>query len=223
MKKAFSIILAILFVFSLFPLSVFADGENLSEHDRLIEAATKAFPEYASKLVTSDNAPCGVISRSTIPVQIITSETRKIDDCTLLTYQENSDGNAYIIEATSSSPFTPIYYVTDSATGTGYSRKTITIRVTATFTSQVFVASNVTFTFIQDGGVSVSSLGTFDASTTRNNYVRSHSPINQVLTFARIRYDCTFDHIDNGISSRIDLDIYGTTFTIDAYTTYQDM
>lgn len=218
MKKVICTMLSILFVLSILPFGVFAAEESSSEHNRLMKAARDVFPEFSDKLESSMTSPRTVMSCSNEPSEAIVSETKLVDDYTLLTYQENSDGNVYVIEATSSSPFTSTYYITDSATGTGYASRTITIRVTATFTSQVFIADNVSFTQIQGGGAALASTGSFSRASTRGNIVANHSPLNVSKSSVFVLYHCIFDHSTNPINAEIDLTVTEANFSIRAYT-----
>ena len=218
MKKTICKILAILFVFAVLPSEAFAAKGGNNEHDRLMMEARKAFPEHSVKLADSEGQPCSEAPCTDSPTQQEIYETKLVDEHTLLTYQENSDGSIYIIETTSSDPFTSTYFITDSATGTGYARRTITIRVTANFTSQVFIADNVTFTHVQGAGASVGSTGTFSRATTRNNSVANHSPINSVSSSAFVLYWCNFDLASTPINAEINLTILQNSFSIRAYT-----
>lgn len=218
MKKTICAILAILFLFSALPSEVLAAERKNDEHDRLIMAAKEAFPEHSVKLANSETLACSEAPCSDAPSQQKIIETKLVDEHTLLTYQENSDGSVYIIETTSSNPFTPTYTITDSATGSGYVSRTITVRVTATFTSQVFIVDDIALTHVQGAGASVESTGNFSRATTRNNAVENHSPLHKVGFDAFVLYTCNFDHASTPINARIDLSITSRTITVQAET-----
>lgn len=219
MKKFLSFLTSVLLALAVFPLHSFALTEPVSEYDEMLTIACEAFPEYASKIQEKclDSSGRSASNSQSVGLNAINVyETRQLDANTQVAYQEDLEGNVFIILASSDPTYSPSYTITDSATGTGYSYREITIEVSAVGHSQVFRVDKVQFTYVQGGSCEIGNTGTFENATTKNCTVYSEKLTGNNSSPAYVNYRTDFVGLRQTLDAIITLNVTPSGFSISA-------
>lgn len=141
MKKVLSVVLSIIFIFTMLPLSAIA-SENNAIQDELLAKACAVFPEYSNKIQYNTFNPNRRSARSN---ELIVTMVRSVSENEYLIYSEYSDGmvlltnyEAYPYEIVSSSS-------TTSDIVTNY---TVTIKATVPNVSGYYMISGFKYSII---------------------------------------------------------------------------
>lgn len=186
----------------------------------MLSIACTAFPEYADRIMEGAGYSNDVESNSNMQKQARAAgniyASKELADGTQVTYQENLDGSAYIILAENAYGYDPTYNITDSATGTGYAYREITIRVSAIGSSQVFYAKQVQFTQTRNGTAHISSTGYLSDSTTEDQWMDSKIEDGTSANPAKIVYRAVFSSSSGPLDPVITLKVDPNNFYITA-------
>ena len=214
-KKFISVLLAALMLITILPMSALAAEADSAQAEEMISMAVQAFPEYADRIQAKQNSISPFALQPSESAEPIYAQ-KTLDNGDQLIYQENLDGNAYVIHAARNDDYKPTYTVTDSATGTGYAYREITIKVTAVASSDVFYAKKVQFTHTQNGTSHIQSAGNLSSSTTTQNSAVIVRADGTNSNPAEVVYRATFRNGRNPLDPDITLRVTGTNFSITA-------
>lgn len=155
MKKILSITLSVIFLISIFPLSVFANEQEVPTHDEIINMACEVFPEY-TEIITNQNIPSTTYARTQQERQIVKSITREASEDTMMNYTEYSDGVAILSSYTCPASKKTVNHTTIDG---GYIT-TVNITVTCTISDGVFYLTNLEYKTLESGYDSIVDIGT---------------------------------------------------------------
>lgn len=130
MKKMLSTCLAIFMLFTILPLSAFAEDKQLNEQEELINLACEAFPEYKDYILGNISMYRGTSSDS----EIIFCETRNISETEKITYAQYANGRGIIVGSNIAVFGVSLYDPSQSNISGGYDY-TFSVNVTTTETS----------------------------------------------------------------------------------------
>lgn len=196
MKKFLSFVLALILLFTMLPVNVFATEKSSSEYDEIISLACEVFPEYAAA-IRGDNATFYTQPRSMNNERIVHSETRYVSENRSLSISVLSSGNVILID--NESVYAELTYSSSNMTDIS----SVGISGTATFKvivpnisdNEYFKLSGVDFTIYYTGSDYFSDTGTYAKTSNvsiAGTVVNSSTNIQYPLLFGYAPYYIDF-------------------------------
>lgn len=203
MRKLISVVMATLILFTM-PLNAFAaEDHSTYTHEELIQLGCDVFPEYADKILHS-NCNGSSISTFSNRKELLFEETRKVSEDVVLTYTEYSNNMVFLTSATYYS--NKIDHTMEWVSGTLY-RYNVGLQATSNSSSDVFLASNITFQESNETHATITSRGELSDSSTSDNEFSSWRQNETNSLSAYTSYNATF-HLNDGSNETVTVTLY---------------